>query len=185
MDGFVEDDHRGAQSGQRDVQAAASRGGFQLLGEMLQVSVRRIPEELEEVVVESVGVGAVDDEVGDGEDLEQEAGPLALFGAVPEQPLRVDDHHFTEGVERRPHAYRAGLLSGRGFEYFSAHEEGVVQGVRFAFSRVAKDGHHLQQLVGVTAEALYKRRFLFYLPGETRAFVNSFRPFYSVATLDV
>jgi len=159
----MEDDHRRAQAGQRDIQTTAGGRGFQFLGEMLQVSIRGIPEELEEVIVEPVSVGAVDDEVGDGEHLEQEAGPLALFGAVPKQPLRVDDDHVTEGVKRRPDPHRTGLLCGGSFEYFSAHEERVVQRVRFSLSCVAKYGHHLQQLVRVRAEALYKRRFIFYL----------------------
>lgn len=156
MDRFVEDDHRRAQGGQWDIQATAGRCGLQLLGEMLQVSIRGVPEELEEVIVEAVSMGAVNNKVGDGENLEQETGSLALFGTVPEQPLRIDDHYFTGGVKRRPHTHRAGLLCGRSLEHFSAHEESVVQGVRFALSCVAKDGHHLQQLVRLTAQALYK-----------------------------
>ena len=161
----MEDDHCRAQGGQRDIQATAGRRGLQLLGEMFQVSIRGIPEELEEVIVEAVSVGAVNNEVRDGEHLEQETGSLALFGTVPEQPLRVDDHYFTGGVKRRPHTHRAGLLRGGCLEHLSAHEERVVQGVRFAFSSVAKDGHHLQQLVGLTAQALYKRSVIFYLEG--------------------
>lgn len=115
--------------------------------------------------METVSVGAVNDEVGDGEHLEQETGPLALFGTVPEQPLRIDDHYFAGGVKRRPHTHRTGLLCGRSLEHLSACEERVVQGVRFALPCVAKDGHHLQQLVGVAAQALYKRGFIFYLQG--------------------
>lgn len=152
----MEDDHSRAQGGQWDIQATACRRGLQFLGEMLQVSIRCVPEELEEVIVETIGVGAVNDEVGDGEHLEQETGPLALFGTVPKQPLCVDDHDVTDGIKRRPHAHRAGLLCGRSLEHFSAHEERVIQGVRFALSCVAKDGHHLQQLVGVAAQSLYE-----------------------------
>ena len=164
----MEDDHRRAQRGQRDIQATAGRRGLQLLGEMLQVSIRGIPEELEQVIVEAVGVGAVNDEVGDGEHLEQEAGSLALFGTVPEQPLCVDDHDVAVGVKRCPHAHGAGLLCGRSLEHLSAHEEGMVQGVRLALSCVAKDGHHLQQLVGLAAQALYERSIIFYLWGNKR-----------------
>lgn len=80
MDGLVEDDDPGAQSGQRDVQAAAGRGGFQLPGEMLQVGVRSVTQELEEVVMETVGVGSVDDHVRDGQDFEEQPGPLTLIG---------------------------------------------------------------------------------------------------------
>lgn len=75
----MEDDHRRAQGGQRDIQAATCRCGLQFLGEVSQVSIRGVPEELEEVIVKAVGVGAVNDEVGDREHLEQETGSLALF----------------------------------------------------------------------------------------------------------
>lgn len=159
----MENHHRRAQRGQRDIQATAGRRGLQFLGEMLQVSIRGIPEELEQVIVEAVSMGAVNDEVGDGEHLEQEAGSLALFGTVPEQPLCVDDHHVAVGVKRCPHTHGAGLLRGRSLEHLSAHEEGVVQGVRLALSCVAEDGHHLQQLVGLAAQALYERSIIFYL----------------------
>lgn len=152
----MEDHHRRAQGGQGHIQATAGCCGLQFLGEMLQVSIRSVAEELEEVVMEAVGVGAVNDEVRYGEHLEQETGSLALFGAVPKQPLCVDDHYVTDGVERCPHTHRTRLLCGRSLEHFSAHEECVVEGVRFALSSVAKDGHHLQQLVRVAAQALYK-----------------------------
>lgn len=122
----MEDDHCRTQGGQGDIQAAAGRRGLQLLGEVLQVGLRGIAEEFEKVIVEAVGVGAVNDEVGDGEHLEQEAGPLTLFGTVPEQPLCVDDHHFMDGIEGRPHTHRARLLGGRRLEHLSAPEEHVV-----------------------------------------------------------
>lgn len=102
--------------------------------------------------MKTVSVGAVDDEVRDRKHFEQESSPLALFGAVSEQPLCVDDHHLVDGIQRRPHTHCAGLLCGRGFENLSAHKESVVQGVGFALSCVAKDGHDLQQLVGVAAQ---------------------------------
>lgn len=159
----MEDDNSRPQGGQRDIQATAGRCGLQLLGEMLQVSLRGVPEEFEEVIMETVCMGAVDDEVRDGKHLEQETGSLALFGAVPKQPLGIDDHYFMNGVKCCPHTHRAGLLCGRGLEHFSAHEERVVQGVRFALSCVTKDGHHLQQLVRYAVQPLYKCSFIFYL----------------------
>ncbi|TNN31030.1 hypothetical protein EYF80_058817 [Liparis tanakae] len=73
-----DDDHGGAQGGQRDVEAAAAGGRLQLPGEMFQVGVRRVAEELEEVVVEAVGVRPVDHHVADGEHLEEQACPLTL-----------------------------------------------------------------------------------------------------------
>lgn len=66
----MEDDHRRAQGGQWDIQATAGCCGLQFLGEVLQVSIRSIPKELEEVVMKTVSVGAVNDEVGDGEHFE-------------------------------------------------------------------------------------------------------------------
>lgn len=102
--------------------------------------------------MKTVSVGAVDDEVRDRKHFEQESSPLALLGAVSQQPLRVDDHHLVDGVKCCPHTHCAGLLCGRGLENFSAHKESVVQGVGFALSGVAKDGHDLQQLVRVTAQ---------------------------------
>ena len=80
MDGLVEDDHRGADAGQRDVQAAAGDGGLQLLGEVLQVGVGGVAQELEQVVVETVGVRPVDDQVRHGQHLEEQPGALALVG---------------------------------------------------------------------------------------------------------
>lgn len=168
MHRLVEDDHGGAKGGQRDVQTAAGRRGLQLLGEVPQVGVGGVAQEFEEVVVEAVGVGAVDDEVGDGEHLEQEAGPLALLGAVAQQALRVHHHHVADGVEGGPHAHRARLLRGGRFEHLPAREEGVVEGVGLALASVAKDGHHLKQLAGVAAQTLYEGRFVFYLGGREK-----------------
>lgn len=159
----MKDDHGRAKGGQRDVQAAACCRGLQLLGEVPQVSIRGIPKELEKVVVKTVGVGAVDDEVGDSEHLEQQTSSLALFGTVPQQPLCVDHDDFADGVEGGPHAHSAGLLRGRRLEHLPAHEESVVQGVGFALTRVAEDGHHFQQLLGVAAQALDEGCFIFYL----------------------
>lgn len=168
MHRLVEDDHGGAEGGQRDVQAAAGSCGLQLLGEVPQVGVGGVAQELEEVVVEAVGVRAVDDEVGDGQHLEQEAGPLALFGAVAQQALRVHHHHLADGVQGGPHAHRAGLLRGGRLEHLPACEEGVVEGVGLALASIAEDGHHFQQLAGVAAQALYEGRFIFYLGGRRR-----------------
>ena len=81
MNSLVEDDDSGAQGGQRDVQPTAGRGGLQLPGEVLQVGVRSVAKELEEVVMETVGVGTVDDQVGDGQDFEEQAGTLALVAS--------------------------------------------------------------------------------------------------------
>lgn len=152
VDRLVEDDHCGTQGWQRDVQAAASRRGLQLLGEVLQVSIWGVAEELEEIIVKTVSVGAVDDEVRDRKHFEQESSPLALFGAVSKQPFRVNDNHLVDGVKRCPHTHCAGLLCGRCLENFPAHEESVVQRVGFALSCVAKDGHDLQQLVRVATQ---------------------------------
>lgn len=152
----MEDNDCRAQGGQWDIQATAGCRGLQFLGEMLQVGVRSVPKELEEVIMETVSMGAVNDEVRNGEHLEQETGSLALFGTVPKKPLCINDHYFVDGVKCRPHAHRTRLLCGRSLEHFSPHEERVVQGVRFSLSRVTEDGHHLQQLIGVAAQALDK-----------------------------
>lgn len=163
MNCFMEDDHSRTQGGQRNIQTTAGRRSLQLLGEVLQIGVRRIPKKLEQVIVETVSVGAVDDEVRDGKHLQQETGSLALFGAVPKQPLGIDDYDFMEGVEGCPHTNSTGLLCGRRLENFSAHEECVIQGVGFALPSVAKDGHHLQQLVRYAVQVLNKCSFIFYL----------------------
>lgn len=75
----MEDDHSGAQRGQRDVQTTAGGRRLQLPGEMFQVGVGRITEELEEVVVETVGMGSVDDHIADGQDFEEQACSLTLI----------------------------------------------------------------------------------------------------------
>ena len=80
MDGLVEDDHPRTQSGQRDVQTTAGGGRLQLLGEMFQVGIWCVAEELEEIVVETVGVGPVDDHIGDSQDFEEQPGSLTLIG---------------------------------------------------------------------------------------------------------
>lgn len=59
----MEDDDCRTQSGQRDVQTTASGCCFQLLGEMFQVGIWRITQELEEIVMKTVGVGSVDDDI--------------------------------------------------------------------------------------------------------------------------
>lgn len=81
MDRLVENEYCRTESGQRHVQAAASGSRLQLLGEMLQVRVRRIAEELEEVVVETVRVGSVDDYIRDGQDFKEQPCALTLIGS--------------------------------------------------------------------------------------------------------
>lgn len=66
MDGFMEDDDCGAQGGQRDIQATTGRCGFKFFGEMLQISIWGITKKLEKVIVETVSMGAINYEVGDG-----------------------------------------------------------------------------------------------------------------------
>lgn len=113
-------------------------------------------------------MGAVNYQIGDSEHLEQKSGSLALFGAVPKQPLRINDHYFVDGVKCCPHTHRTGLLCRRSLKDFSPHEESVVQGVRLALSCVSKDRHNLKQLVRVAAQPLHKGSFIFDL-GKNRA----------------
>ena len=156
MDGLVEDDDGRAQSGEGDVQTEARGSGLQLLGEVLQVGLRGVSQETEEVVVETVGVGAVYDEVGDGQHLEQQAGALALVGAVALETLGVNHHHAVGGVESHPHPHGAGLLGGRRLEHLPALEEGVVECVGLALSDVPEDGHHFEKLVWMAVQPLHK-----------------------------
>lgn len=81
MDRLVEDEHCRTEGGQRHIQTAASGGRLQLPGEMFQVRVRRVAQELEEVVVETVGVGSVDDYIRDGQDFEEQPCALTLIGS--------------------------------------------------------------------------------------------------------
>lgn len=81
MDGLVEDEHGGTKSRQRDVQTAASGRRLQLLGEMFQVCVRCIAKELEEIVMETVCVGSIDDDVRDGQDFKEQPCTLTLIGS--------------------------------------------------------------------------------------------------------
>lgn len=46
---------------------------------MLEVCIGGVAEELEQVVVKTVGVGSVDDHVGDGQDFEEQACSLTLI----------------------------------------------------------------------------------------------------------
>ena len=77
---LVEDEYCGTQSRQRDVQAAASGSRLQLLGEMFQVGIRCIAKELEEIVVEAVRVGSIDDYIRDGQDFKEQPCTLTLIG---------------------------------------------------------------------------------------------------------
>lgn len=81
MDGLVEDDYCGTESGQRDIQTAASGSRLQLLGEMFQVRIRCITKELEEVVMETVRVGSIDHHIRDGQDFKEQPRSLALIGS--------------------------------------------------------------------------------------------------------
>lgn len=81
MDCLVEDEHCGTKSRQRDIQTAARGSRLQLLGEMFQVCVRCITKELEEVVVETVRVGSIDDYIRDGQDLQEQPCSLTLIGS--------------------------------------------------------------------------------------------------------
>lgn len=80
MNRLVEDEYCGTQSRQRDVQAAASGSRLQLLGEMFQVGIRCIAKELEEIVVEAVRVGSIDDYIRDGQDFKEQPCTLTLIG---------------------------------------------------------------------------------------------------------
>lgn len=93
---------------------------------------------------------------------------MALVGAVTQQALCVNDHHLVDGVECCPHPHCAGLLCGGGLEHLPAYEESVVQSVGFALSCVAKDGHHLDQLVRFAVQFLHKRAIVLYLERKKR-----------------
>ena len=77
----MEDDYRRTQSGQRDVQTTAGGCRFQLPGEVFQVGIRRITKELEEIVVETVGMGPVNDHIGYSQHFEEQSGSLTLIGS--------------------------------------------------------------------------------------------------------
>lgn len=46
---------------------------------MFEVSIRGVAQELEQVVVKTVGVGSVDDHVGNGQDFEEQTCSLTLI----------------------------------------------------------------------------------------------------------
>lgn len=48
---------------------------------MFQVGIRRITEELEQIVMETVCMGSVDDHIGDSQDFEEQPGSLTLIGS--------------------------------------------------------------------------------------------------------
>lgn len=73
----MENDDSRAQRGQGDIQATASSGSLELLGEMLQICFWGIPKELEEVIMQPVCMSSIDDKVGDGQDLKQQPRSLA------------------------------------------------------------------------------------------------------------
>lgn len=53
---------------------------FELWGKVLQVSLGRIPKELEQIPMQPVGSRAIDDHVRDGYHLQQEPCALVLIG---------------------------------------------------------------------------------------------------------
>ena len=137
-----------ARSERRDgVQLQFERGRLELLGEVLEVGNRGVRQELEQVVVESLGACPVHDHVRDGEHFEQQAETLVLVAGRAEQTLSVEDERVCMRVVGAPHAHRARFLFGRGGEYVTAVEESVVERVRFSVARVAKDGHAFDELV--------------------------------------
>lgn len=77
----MEDYYSRAQSGQRDVQTTAGGCRFQLPGEMFQIGIWCITKELEEIVMETVSVGSVDDHIRDSQDFEEQPGSLTLIGS--------------------------------------------------------------------------------------------------------
>lgn len=81
MNCLVEDENCRTKSRQRDIQATAGGSRLQLLGEMFQVCVRCVTEELEEIVMETVRVGSIDDDIRDGQDLKEQPCSLTLIGS--------------------------------------------------------------------------------------------------------
>lgn len=67
--GLLEDDDGGSKAGQRDGQATAAGQGFQLPGEVLQISPGRAAQEVEHVVVEPLGPSAIYYDIRHGQDL--------------------------------------------------------------------------------------------------------------------
>ena len=60
------------------VELELTSGSLELLAEILQIGLRGVGEELEEIVVESLSPRPVDDHIGDGEHLEKEPHALVL-----------------------------------------------------------------------------------------------------------
>lgn len=81
MDCLVEDEYCRTQSRQRDIQTTASGSRLQLPGKMFQVCVRCVTKELEEIVVETVRVGSIDDYIRDGQDFKEQPCTLTLIGS--------------------------------------------------------------------------------------------------------
>lgn len=93
--------------------------------------------------MEPVSTSTVDDEVRDGQDLQQEPCSLAQVHSGPQEALCINYHHFADRVIGCPDSNCARLLGWRRLEDFPAIEESVVKGVRLAIPRVPKDGHYL------------------------------------------
>ena len=85
----------------------------------------------------------VDDDIGDGQHLQQQPSPSVIVIGQTEQSLRVDGDHLALPIVRTPDANRTTVLGGRSAEHLLALVEGEVERVRFALAGVAKDGDHL------------------------------------------
>lgn len=76
----MEDDYTGAQSWEWDIQTTAGGGRFQLPGEMFEVCIWCVTEEFEQIVVQTVGMGSVNDHIRDSQDFEEQTRSLTLIG---------------------------------------------------------------------------------------------------------
>ena len=78
--GLMKDD--AARSERRDgVQFELGGGGAQLLAEILEVSARGVGQELEQVIVKTLGARPVDDHVWDGQNLDPNWNSLNYFSS--------------------------------------------------------------------------------------------------------
>lgn len=93
--------------------------------------------------MQAFGTRAIDDDIGDGEDLEQQAHAFVLVGRGAEQTLGVEDERVGARVVGAPHAHRARLLLIGRAEYGPTVEECVIECVRFAVARIAEYRHTL------------------------------------------
>lgn len=77
----MEDNYCRAESGQWYVQSTTGGSRLQLSGEMFQVRIRCITKELEEIIMEAVSVGSVDDHIRDSQDFKEQPCTLTLIGS--------------------------------------------------------------------------------------------------------